>query len=190
MVAEISFRPANKEECRTIASLYRIASDGVADYIWSKLAKDGQDILDVGKDRYAREDSVFSYRNTTMVERDDEVLGMLVAYPMTIDPNYVEEDPVLAPYADLEEPGSHYICAMAVFADHRGHGVGKRLLQVAEQQARDHDLCKMSLLCFQQNTGAWRLYKRSGYVEKARRKIVPHPLIHHTGDAVLMVKEL
>ena len=62
----IEFRAAKKEESRIIAELYSISSDGVANYIWTKLAKPGEDILDVGERRYEREDSVFSYKNCTI----------------------------------------------------------------------------------------------------------------------------
>ena len=79
-----SIRPARKSECRRIAEFYRISSDGVADYVWTKLARPGEDILDVGR----------------------------------------------------------------------------------------------------------RRYERYGYAERMRRPVVPHPLIHYTGDAILMVKEL
>jgi hypothetical protein len=44
---KIQFRSAQRSDCRLIASLYSISSDGVADYIWTKLAQPGEDILDV-----------------------------------------------------------------------------------------------------------------------------------------------
>lgn len=91
------YRPARKEDCATIAALYSISSDGVADYIWSKLAESGENILDVGRRRYEREDSVFSYWNCTVVESDGMVIGMLVAFPMHVEPSQEESDPVLAP---------------------------------------------------------------------------------------------
>ena len=43
---------------------------------------------------------------------------------------------------------------------------------------------------FDENRGAKRLYDRFGYVEAARAAVVPHPLIHHQGDAILMAKRL
>jgi hypothetical protein len=40
-LSNIQFRPAEKSDCREIASLYSISSDGVADYIWTKLSVNG-----------------------------------------------------------------------------------------------------------------------------------------------------
>jgi ribosomal protein S18 acetylase RimI-like enzyme len=183
-------RAARKSDARTIAELYQLSSDGVSDYIWTTLANPGEDLLDVGQRRYERDDSVFSYRSTSIVEHNGRIAGMLVAFPMSIDENHVETDPVLAPYSQLEEPDSFYICAMAVFEKYRGQGIGGKLLKLAENKAIEQGLKKLSLIVFEENVGAKRLYDRSGFVVVARNAVVPHPLIHHTGDALLMVRAL
>ncbi len=188
----VIIRPAVKADCRPIARLYSISSDGVADYIWTQLAAPGEDIIDVGRRRYEREESVFSYRNCSVAVVDDEIIGMLVAFPMHVDKDAVSEetDPVLAPYSVLEEDGSYYICGMALFPPYRGYGLGTRFLKLAEAQALEKGLPKLSLIVFEQNDGAKRLYLGQGYREVARQPVVPHPLIHYTGDALLMVKAL
>jgi len=183
-------RPAQKSDCRRIAELYLIASDGVSAYVWSRMAEDGEDLLDAGQRRYEQETPAFSYHNTSVVEIDDEVIGMLVAFPTIIDEDRVESDPVLAPYSKLEEPDSYYVCAMAVVEECRGQGIGRQLLELAEEQARERALDKLSLIVFAENRCAKRLYERSGYQERGREAVVPHPLIRLVGDAVLMVKEL
>lgn len=183
-------RPARKEDCAAIAALYSVSSDGVADYIWTRLADPGQDILEVGRQRYEREGTAFSYENCTIVELDGAVAGMLVAFPMHVDPEAEESDPVLAPYGRLEEDNSYYVCGVALFPEFRGSGLGTRLMALAEQHAREKGFGKLSLIVFEQNAGAKRLYDRLGYREVAREAVVPHPLIHYTGDAILMVREL
>jgi len=186
----VMFRPARRRDCAAIAALYRISSDGVADYIWTRLAGPGEDILAVGRRRYEREDSVFSYRNCTLVEVDGGIAGMVVAFPMHTDPGYVEADPVLAPYSRLEQDNSYYICGMALFPEYRGRGIGSRLLALAEEHGRADGFGTVSLIVFEQNTGALRLYLRAGFREVKRAAVHPHPLIHFSGDAILMVKEL
>lgn len=189
---QFTLRPATKPDCRIIAALYSISSDGVADYIWTTLAKPGEDILDVGQRRYERENSVFSYRNCMVVEKENRVIGMLVAFPMIVEKNPDDNDidPVLAPYSKLECDNSYYICGMAVFPEYRGNGIGSHLLNVAEEHAHEKRFRKLSLIVFEQNTGARRLYERYGYREIAREHVVPHPLIHYAGDAILMVKNI
>ena len=170
------FRRARVEDCAKIAALYSISSDGVADYIWRKLARPGEDPLEVGERRYAREDSVFSYKNCVVAEHNGEVIGMLVAFPMETEPDPGEpegEDPVLAPYGELERPGSYYVCGMALLPEHRGLGLGARMLGLAREEARRRGLAEMSLIVFEQNTGAKRLYERHGFREVARRPSSP-----------------
>ncbi len=98
-LGSVLFRPARKEECRTIARLYSISSDGLSDYIWTTLAGPGEDILDVGEKRYSNEDLLFSYKNCLVAEHEGEIIGMLVAFPMHLPGNpgpAAEIDPVLA----------------------------------------------------------------------------------------------
>jgi len=187
----LTFRPANKTDCRAIASLYSISSDGVADYIWSKMAGPGEDILDIGQQRYERENTLFSYQNCTLAMVNDAIAGMLVAFPMWTDGDAVADtDPVLAPYSQLEEDASYYVCGVALFPEFRGQGIGSQFMQMAEDATRDQGLDKLSLVVFEQNEGARRLYDTLGYQEVSRAAIVPHPLIHYSGDALLMVKQL
>jgi len=187
-----TFSPATRSDCRAIASLYSISSDGVADYIWTNLAGPGEKILDVGQRRYEREDTVFSYKNCVVVKKENENVGMLVAFPMFAEESTDDNDidPVLAPYSKLECDNSFYICGMAVFPEYRGKGIGTQLLELAEEHAREKGFHKLSLIVFEQNTGAKRLYERSGYHEVAREPVVPHPLIHYSGDALMMVKNI
>ena len=189
---EVEFRPAKKIECRKIAELFSIASDGVADYIWSKTAGDDGDILDVGQKRYENPDYDFSYKNCTVAEYKHEVIGMIVAFPMHVEENkdYIDSDPVLVPYEKLEEDNSFYVCGVAVFDKFRGKGIGKVFMDLAELKTRELGLSKISLIVFEQNRGAKKLYDTLGYKEVAREQVVPHPLIKHTGDAILMVKQL
>jgi ribosomal protein S18 acetylase RimI-like enzyme len=116
---------------------------------------------------------------------------MLVAFPMFVDEDAEpEDDPVLAPYSKLEEKNSYYLCGVAVFPHYWNGGIGTQLMALAEEQAREKGLTKLSLIVFEQNEGAKRLYDRLGYREIAREAIVTHPLIHYSGDAILMVKQM
>ena len=186
----IAVRPARKDECRRIAQFYRLSSDGVADYIWTRMAQPGEDILEVGRRRYEREGTLFSYENCKLLEVDGEVAAMLVAFPMEVDPQHVESDPVLAPFSSLEEDRSWYICGIAVEEACRRQGLATVLLNEAERDARRRGFDKLSLVAFEQNLPAMQLYARHGWHEVRRHPVVPHPLIHYTGDAVLLVKHL
>jgi ribosomal protein S18 acetylase RimI-like enzyme len=100
-------------------------------------------------------------------------------------------DPVLQPYAELEDPGSLYVSGVAVRPEHRGRGIGRQLMERARARAESLGLSRASLICFEANQVALQLYRRLGYVEVDRRAIVPHPSLHYSeGDALLLVRGL
>jgi RimJ/RimL family protein N-acetyltransferase len=58
-----------------------------------------------------------------------------------------------------------------------------------DDRARALGRPRVSLICFERNEGAMRLYRRLGFEELARRAVVPHPLLHYSdGDAVLLAR--
>jgi ribosomal protein S18 acetylase RimI-like enzyme len=192
-VTAVMMRPARKSDSWIVAELFEIASDGVASYVWSVLQADQPDLplLEIGRRRYEREGTPFSYQNCLLAEQDGEVRGMMHAYPVDAptdpDPGDQPVDPVLKPYCELEAPGSLYIAGMAVLPGFRDQGLGTRFLEAARERARGLRRPELSLLCFAGNTGARRLYERAGFVVVDWRPVMPHPMIRHTGDVLLML---
>jgi ribosomal protein S18 acetylase RimI-like enzyme len=52
---------------------------------------------------------------------------------------------------------------VAVLPGYRGHGVGEKMLALAETIARERGACKMTLEVLQGNASAARLYRRVGF---------------------------
>lgn len=200
-------REATVEDCPTAARLMQIAADGVCDYIWSLQQSELPALtpLEIGARHYAEGEGNFSYRHCTIASNRNEqgkeqVQGMIMAFAIppanqsATSPKDKPELPpsameILAPYA-MEQPNSWYICALAVFPEYQGRGIGTQLLSLAATQARSRGLPLLSLLCFEQNIGALSLYQRQGFQVIDRAAVVPHPLIHHTGDVLLMTKHV
>ena len=204
-LAQTTFRAATVNDCPTAARLMQLASDGVCDYIWS-LQQDefpGLSRLEVGAKQYATAEGNYSYRSclmafTTDDQGQEQAQGMMMAYqisPASTESEVTSEEipeemlgiEVLTPYM-LAQPNSWYICALAVFPQYQGQGLGTQFLALAAAQAHEQGLPHLSLLCFEQNVGALRLYQRHGFGIVDRAHVVPHPLIHHTGDILLMTK--
>ncbi len=189
---DIVIRAARRADARDIAELFLISSDGLATYIWSRLAEPGQSLEDVGAARYARDGVAFSYQNCEVMESDGDVIAMAHAFVMDPRaPDDVEDDPVLKPYAELEDPDSLYLSGLAVRPEFQGQGLGSQLLYRVHDNAAMLGCPRVSLICFERNEGAYRLYRREGYTELARRPLVPHPSLHFTdGDILLLAKTL
>ncbi|BBP76592.1 GNAT family N-acetyltransferase [Pseudomonas gingeri NCPPB 3146 = LMG 5327] len=183
----VTFRPALRTDAREIARLFQISSEGAADYIWSRIAEEGESLLDVGERRYRREGVEFSYENCLMAEAGGQVIGMLHSYPMLHDPDPAPAtDPVLAPYADLEIPDTLYISSLALHEGWRNQGLGARFLALARQRCAALGLKGLSLIDYAMNSGACRFYTRHGFRIVGECQVVPHPLIRVTGAAYLM----
>lgn len=183
----VLFRPGVRADARDIARLFQISSEGCADYIWSKLAQPGEELLDVGAIRYARQGVTFSYENCLVAEAQGEVIGMMHSYAMRNDPAAEPQtDPVLAAYDGMEIPDTLYISSLALHEGWRNQGLGQQFLVYARERCRDLELKGLSLIDYAANTGALRFYERQGFQIVKTCQIRPHPLIRVTGEAHLM----
>jgi ribosomal protein S18 acetylase RimI-like enzyme len=192
---EPPLRRARKEDSSRVAELMNIAGHGLPAYLWSLAAKDGQEPIEAGTERAAREDGNFSYRNAVVAEEEGEVVALLLAYRLpeageTADPDEVPE--VLRPLAELEllAPGTFYVNGLATLPGYQGRGLGSRLLNVANDLAADAGCDELSIEVFEQNEVALRLYERHGYRTVARRPAVPHPTYPYDGDVLLMTRKV
>jgi ribosomal protein S18 acetylase RimI-like enzyme len=196
MTDQPRYRPATAEDNRFIAEMLEMSSDGVALIEWTEAAEEagGRTALDIGAELYTTGAGDYSYRNCRVAEISGERAGLLLSFPMRA--REAEDPPpappfdgsdVFAPYKYLEAPNTWYVCGVAVQPHQRGHGVGTGLMELARKQALDHGYERLSLVVFEENAPAVRLYRRLGYEVVKRAPIVPHPLIRCTGYALLMV---
>lgn len=195
MADDFSLRPARKEDARAMAQLIDIAGEGFATYLWAKSAPGGASPLDVGMRRAEREEGGFSYRNATIAETGGKIAALLLGYRLadpydTGDPSALPE--IVRPLVELESlaPGTWYVNALAAFPEYRNRGLGTRLLAEAEKIARNSHVPAISIIVASENVGAFRLYERTGYVERGRRPLVPFPGLNHGGEWVVLVKPL
>ena len=195
MEGSLTFRPARKADASALAVLVDIAGEGLPAYLWSTLKAPGQSILEVGRDRAARETGGFSYRNAIVAEVGGEVAACLVGYRLD-DPYDLsgldEIPPLVRPLVLLEAkaPGSWYVNVLATFPEFRRQGIGMVLLGIAEQKAREKTAQALSVIVAAENEPAARLYEAAGYEVLAAEPIFAFPGCPHGGDWVLMVKPL
>jgi ribosomal protein S18 acetylase RimI-like enzyme len=188
-------RPARKSDAAALAILVDIAGEGLPAWLWSTLKAPGQSVLEFGRSRAARDTGAFSWRNATVAEIDGEIAACLVDYRLAdpYDAGDLDDLPaVVRPLVVLESaaPGSWYVNVLATFPEFRGQGLGARLLALAQDRARAAGAAALSIIVAGENSGAVRLYTRTGYREKSRAPLVQYPGCGHGGDWLLMLKEL
>lgn len=187
-----AFRPARKTDAPSLAELVNYAGEGMPLYLWSKLARSGEDPWEIGRTRAAREEGAFSYRNAVVADIGGECAGCLIGYDI---PDAVASipgamPPMFVPLQELENlaPGTWYVNVLGVKPQFRSRGLGGKFLAFAEREARARGLRGLSLIVADENRGARRLYERAGFRDTATRKMVKEDWTSASENWVLMVK--
>ena len=190
---EPPFRPATPDDAAALTDLVHFASEGLALHVWMRIAGPGGDPWQIGRDRARRETGSFSYRNAVVVEEPaGQVAAGLIGYALPDLPEPISDDmpPMFVPLQELENlaPGTWYVNVLAAYPDQRSQGLGTALLAVADKLAAAADRRGLSIIVSDANTGARRLYERTGYAEVARRPKVKNGWQNPGKDWVLLVK--
>jgi len=188
-------RPATKSDAPHMCTLIDMAGNGMAGTLWLEAVAPGRSILEHGRSRAIRDEGDFSWRNTHILEDDGEVAGMLMGF--RVDDPYRKADtiklhPVVRPLVELEAlaAGTWYLNALAIYEEHRRKGLGRVLLEKADELARAAGARRVSLIVISANDRALAFYERAGFVERARRPFVPFSDWGKGGDLILMFKDL
>jgi ribosomal protein S18 acetylase RimI-like enzyme len=182
-------RLARADDGPVLARLVNYAGEGLPLHLWTEMAAGGEDPWEIGAGRQAakaRDGQV------VVIDEGDGPVAGLTGYRID-GPQPVEElPPLFRPLQELENlaPGSWYVNVLAALPEHRGRGLGTRLLGLADQIARDEGLSRLSIIVADDNTGARRLYQRQGYVEAGRRPMVTEGWQTDGTEWVLLIKHL
>jgi len=194
MTVKPPFRGATIDDAPVLAELVNQAGDGMPLYLWGRMAQPGETAWDVGRRRAARAEGSFSYRNATIIERDGQCAGCLIGYEIPDHPEPIADDlpAMFRPLQELENlaPGTWYVNVLAVRPQHRGKGLGTKLLGLADERARILAKRGLSVIVSDANLGARRLYERCGYREGARRAMVKEGWENAGTRWVLLTKAL
>lgn len=193
-----NLRAATRDDARTLTKLIDIAGEGIPNWLWSRMATEGQTPLEVGEDRARRDTGGFSWTNAIVAEHEGAAAAMMLGYgiaePSEEDRADVEGLPEpIRPFVELEHlsAGTFYVNALATFPGRRELGLGTALMAAAEYKAATAAIRRMSIQVFEQNTGAMKLYQRLGYRTVDTRPVLLHPCQpYYDGRVALMMKEL
>lgn len=196
MTAPIIIRPATKADAAEVALLVNIATHGGIRAGWEhdERATGTYDPLEVGRLDMLDETSEMNWRNATMAESDGEIVGMLLGYaePDAMGPFPGNLPDFLVPIVELEwlSAGYWFISMLGVHVPWRSHGVGGKLLALAEEKRAQTGRRGLALIVEDENAGARALYERMGFAVTASRPMRRYPDGTQPGkDWLLMVKE-
>jgi ribosomal protein S18 acetylase RimI-like enzyme len=130
---------------------------------------------------FREEGNRFSYQYIQVAEQSTNVVGLVLSFA-----GRDEKQLNAAVGWQLEceaEDDEWYVDALAVFTDWGRKGIGTRLMQAAEQQARQQHYAKIALNVAKDNIQALSLYQRLHYV-------TTQETFHYNQHYVRMVKRL
>ena len=193
---DFSIRPAGVADIPHLADALLEATGGLIEAVYDGVIP-GRSAHLIVEHLFSRPNATTAFANGWVAEKEGEVLGSILAFPM----DAMEESPadplvpedrfyLFAPFEHLHAEGSFYIMAVAVYPTFRGLGVGEGLVAEVEAAAKTKGFKETSLHVFAENRGAVRLYERLGYKERARQTVVGHDKIRFGGDYLLMTRAL
>ncbi|MGR6541898.1 N-acetyltransferase family protein [Paenibacillus tundrae] len=177
-------RPARQEDVdQVIPLLYQAIGD-----IAYALAGEGEheEAMRILQQFFVQEDNRISYRNVTVMEQNEVVAGILVAYdgseadlldePIRNRPGRSQDEK----YALVKEtrPGEYYLDTLSVSEAYQGQGIGRALLAAFEEKGRTLGHKQVSLIVERDNGRALMLYERQGYVKDDVLVIAGHEYSH------------
>jgi len=125
----------------------------------------------------------FSYSKAIIAEVEGQTAGMLLSFPSNelerLERTHLYQLLAIYPLVDVlrvawrflpmlpcteAEKDEYYIAHVAVFPQYQGHGIGRNLMAVAEEQCRQAGLEKCSLCVDFGHETARQLYLKLGYL--------------------------
>ena len=187
-------RRATITDVGALAQFVEFASEGLALYLWTKIAGAAHDPWHIGRARVGSETGGLSYHNAVMAEFGERPAAGLISYPLADKPEAIADDlpAVLVPLYELTNlaPNTWYVHVLAAFPEYRGKGQGSALLALVDKFATSAGRSGISLIVSDTNIGARRLYESLGYREAAQRKMVKEQWHHPGVNWVLLRKDV
>ncbi len=138
----------------------------------------------------------FSMAYSSIMIEEGVVVGQVMAYPAEDMPHLNKNtlETVSKDYAGADYEffllknqilksqeafdGEYYIDNLAVMPAFRGKGIGQKLIEHIEEQAKEKGYSKVSILADEENDRAYKLYERLGFVEDTTLKVLGHTYRH------------
>lgn len=171
-------------------------------FVFLLMSNDKKVQIDLLRFLFLKENNIFSYKKTLILENAGNRVGCLIAYPYSsserLDDQFERELNSLftrktyqailkkhRQYFDLieAEQGDYYIQTIAVLDEYRQHGYATYMLSYCESEAKKLKCQQLGLLVEPENTQAILLYQKFGFVKKRIQN-------NGAGDIVKMVKLL
>ena len=189
-------RRATPGDALACAQLVLMATHGIAEAVFRDLIPGQPTEQIIATRRIEPEGRSSSYTYWWVADGDhSDIAGGINAYALKEDFRPAREElltkeriRILRPMIELdaEATGTFFVNILAVFPKYRHAGLGRRLIALAVQKAREAGTAAVSLTTFENDSRLVSYYREIGFTTIASRPIQPHECLQETGNLVLM----
>lgn len=191
---DIAIRNAEPRDALHVAALVDIAGHGIDLELWLKIRDHDHSVMAAAR-RLVLEDAAlpYHYSRAYMLEVEGQIAGCLVGgvvEPVT-EP-WSEDREYIQPLVFLETriPGFWSILAVALYAEYRGRGLAKLLLDHAHRCAVETGATGLSIVVEDNNTAALATYKRYGFREAETRLWIGYDGLSGPSKWIMLTRDL
>ena len=195
MEGPLTFRPAAKADASALAVLVDIAGEGLPAYLWSTLKAPGQSILEVGRERAARETAAsptatpLSPRSEARSPPASSATGSTIPTISAASNRSLRSCGLWSCSRRRRQAPGTSMCSRPSLSS-AAAGIGMALLGIAEEKAARRGAPALSVIVAGENEPRRGSTQAAGYQTRAAEPIFAFPGCPHGGDWVLMVKSL
>lgn len=192
-VEEYLIREGRLSDCSVIAGLVNKSSAGAADYLFGSSSPD-RNAAEIKLTKLLASEVHYSYANTVVVQRENEVIGMALSFPAIgllanekMKQYYsAQQFQYIQYFADNKLKDSWHLDAICLDSECRGNGIGKQLLAAVKKQACYYQFPMLEVFVFSSNAGAIRFYQRNEFVVCKQIDTSSHEFLNDKSPLLLM----
>jgi ribosomal protein S18 acetylase RimI-like enzyme len=183
---DINYRPAEKDDSTRLAELINIASDGVVEHLFHDLVAEMTPVQLIAYN-LRQGNYPHSYQSASVAVDGSDVIGMVLSYPSSFHKitdemrNFFPKERLdhLSDFYSAHVPDSWFLDALGVDETYRRRGIGKMLVELTKEKAKENGYEFLSLIAFADNSPALGLYKALGFhvvqeVNLEGNEFIPH----------------
>jgi ribosomal protein S18 acetylase RimI-like enzyme len=184
--------PGDPKHADIVPFLMEMAMDESAQYIFG--TRDIEKITGFLRQMWLHPNTRMSHKHSYVIEDKGKAIALLTSYPGSMNsklflPSFfklVSIHPGLIGYINMHlnqlyhvlftpeaEKDEYYVFMLAVLPEYRNKKLGTKLLQFAEEKAKEAGLKECSLLVRIANVDGIRFYERNGYKKVKKLKMKP-----------------
>jgi ribosomal protein S18 acetylase RimI-like enzyme len=190
----INLKAAQPEDASQIAPLVIEAGNGFYEFLFEGFGPESA-LVQIIEQMVSADKGPYGYQHYQIAERNGRFAGFVNAFPAKSVQDQ-DRGPIpkerwnhIAPMNEVMDLESFFLNSIGVSVDERRRGVGQALLKSVLVRAKQLGFKSVTLLVWEENHSARRLYERHGFKVVRTVTLAPHPKLPET-QGLLMRCEL